>query len=193
MRVRMFMPQFAGLVESGKKRQTIRPLPKRFPKVGELESWRKWSARPYNSKQVELAKVELTGIHRVSILKSPRIVEEEQMGETVWVEIDGRRIDMVDWCTLAVDDGFETAVDMMRWFREQHELPFSGILIKAKDASLCELRPGIGLCDDCSLPKWPQKDLGYGHMVCLDCLKNFQTDSGLVSHSLNLFKTVDVR
>lgn len=36
--------------------------------------------------------------------------------------------------------------------------------------SKCELRPGIGLCDDCGLPKWPQEYVGYGAMVCLDCL-----------------------
>lgn len=36
--------------------------------------------------------------------------------------------------------------------------------------SRCEIRPGIGLCDECTLPKWPQLYLGYGIMVCLDCL-----------------------
>lgn len=36
--------------------------------------------------------------------------------------------------------------------------------------SLCEIRPGIGLCDECSLPKWPQRYMGYGFMVCEDCL-----------------------
>ena len=33
-----------------------------------------------------------------------------------------------------------------------------------------ELRPGIGLCDQCGLPKWPQQDIGYGMMLCADCL-----------------------
>lgn len=36
--------------------------------------------------------------------------------------------------------------------------------------SLCETREGIGLCDDCGKPKWPQKYMGYGCMVCLDCI-----------------------
>jgi hypothetical protein len=36
--------------------------------------------------------------------------------------------------------------------------------------SVCELRPGIGLCDECALPKWPQRYMGYGFMVCLDCI-----------------------
>jgi len=34
----------------------------------------------------------------------------------------------------------------------------------------CETRKGIGLCDECSLPKWPQEYVGYGMMICLDCL-----------------------
>lgn len=33
-----------------------------------------------------------------------------------------------------------------------------------------ELRPGIGLCDECLEPKWPQKHVGYGMMICADCL-----------------------
>lgn len=45
--------------------------------------------------------------------------------------------------------------------------------------SLCEIREGIGLCDDCTLPKWPQEYVGYGCMVCLDCLtKKATPDSG---------------
>lgn len=37
----------------------------------------------------------------------------------------------------------------------------------------CEIRPGIGLCDDCGKPKWPQRYVGNGCMVCLDCLERF--------------------
>ena len=37
-------------------------------------------------------------------------------------------------------------------------------------ASRCELRPGIGICDCCGEPKWPQVYEGYGCMICLDCL-----------------------
>ncbi len=36
--------------------------------------------------------------------------------------------------------------------------------------SQCELRPSIGLCDECGQPKWPQEYAGYGAMLCLDCL-----------------------
>lgn len=42
-------------------------------------------------------------------------------------------------------------------------------LVKSAMPSKCELRPGIGLCDSCGLPKFPQQWDGCGHMVCLDC------------------------
>jgi hypothetical protein len=35
----------------------------------------------------------------------------------------------------------------------------------------CELRPGIGLCDDCGEPRWPQEYMGYGMMICTDCIE----------------------
>ena len=37
--------------------------------------------------------------------------------------------------------------------------------------SRCYIRPGVGLCDECGQPKWPQVYAGYGCMVCLDCLE----------------------
>lgn len=33
-----------------------------------------------------------------------------------------------------------------------------------------ELRPGIGLCDQCGEPRWPQRYVGYGMMICDDCV-----------------------
>jgi hypothetical protein len=42
--------------------------------------------------------------------------------------------------------------------------------------SLCELRPGIGLCDECSLPKRPQQYMGNGCMVCLDCIAKYNLE-----------------
>lgn len=39
----------------------------------------------------------------------------------------------------------------------------------SEDGRLTELRPGIGLCDDCGEPRWPQTDMGYGTLICADC------------------------
>ena len=44
----------------------------------------------------------------------------------------------------------------------------------------CEIRDGIGLCDDCALPKWPQKYIGYGIMICLDCAAAAQSSRNAI-------------
>lgn len=35
---------------------------------------------------------------------------------------------------------------------------------------LTKRKEGIGLCDQCCQPNYPQEYVGYGCMVCLDCL-----------------------
>ena len=122
MRARMFKPQFAPLVKSGAKRQTIRPLPKRMPKVGDHESWRQWAYKPYKSPpdgspaQIELAQVELTSVSRV------------------YIDWEGVFIEGFNFFGLiATADGFKDWSEMREWFNNQHGLPFKGILIKARD------------------------------------------------------------
>lgn len=122
MRVRMFKPQFAPLVEAGAKRQTIRPVPKRpqdMPQPGDLESWREWTGLPYRSKQRELAQVRIEFVIPVVI------------GDTIV------RPDLQ--CNLkpalvARSDGFKNWSEMKAWIKATHGLPFTGILIKAEDA-----------------------------------------------------------
>lgn len=55
MRVLMFKEQFAEAVKSGTKLQTIRPPRKRPINVNDVLSLRKWTGRPYASKQQCLA------------------------------------------------------------------------------------------------------------------------------------------
>jgi hypothetical protein len=129
MRVRIFKPQFAPLVKSGKKRQTIRPIPERKrdePKVGDLESWREWMDKPYRSKQRELAAVKLTSVERIAIHPPKRT-------QMLHVLIDGcvKPFDRLD--ALAVADGFKDFREMYHWFKDEHGLPFFGNLIKAED------------------------------------------------------------
>jgi len=50
--------------------------------------------------------------------------------------------------------------------------------------SLCEIRHGIGLCDDCGKPKWPQRYMGYGCMVCLDCIAATESEALNAPHEL---------
>ncbi|KKN77645.1 hypothetical protein LCGC14_0357700 [marine sediment metagenome] len=49
-----------------------------------------------------------------------------------------------------------------------------------RDGRKTELRPGIGYCDDCGEERWPQTYVGYGMMVCLDCLTPKEKESNLV-------------
>jgi len=115
----MFKPQFAPLVLNGSKRQTIRPTPKRMPKVGDKESWRKWSALPYRSPQVELAKVELKSVSQIKIVGYGMFILNGE--DCTWNKAQ----------EIARLDGFGSLHDMMTWFLKTHGLPFEGILIKA--------------------------------------------------------------
>jgi hypothetical protein len=125
VRNRMFMRQFEPAItrKVKPKRQTVRPFPKRMPRVGEIESWRVWTDKPYRSKQRELVKVVLTGVETVRI--SPEVISN--------LDIDSRRL-FYDTETFARNDGFNDWQAMRDWFEKQHGLPFEGILITAKDA-----------------------------------------------------------
>lgn len=134
MRVRMFKPQFAPLVKRGKKRNTIRPLPKRKrdqPKIGDLESWRMWRGKPYRSKQVKLATVRLVDVVRTTIRR-----------DGVMLKVGKHKLMMAEFTELgrqmleafARADGFRSWSRMKAWFEHEHGLPFTGNSIKAEDA-----------------------------------------------------------
>ena len=129
MRVRMFKPQFAPLVKSGAKRQTIRPTPKRMPKVGDMESWREWTSKPYRSPQVELAQVEITNVETITI---------DETADSFYLNLPHRPLrgafmNSSEWKAFAKADGFECILELIQWFKKTHDLPFSGIVIQAKD------------------------------------------------------------
>lgn len=114
-----FRPQFAPLVESGAKRQTIRaPRKNGHARVGD--------------------KVHLyTGMRTKECRK---IGEAHCWGsEAIWVTSAGvHRIGCVysissdmDWLDdFARRDGFHTFAEMAAWFKETHGLPFRGVLIE---------------------------------------------------------------
>ena len=120
MRVRTFKPQCAPLVESGAKRQTIRPMPKRIPKEGDVESWRQWTGRPYHSPQRELAKIRIVSVELILI--SYR-----------FIEVNCRPLLPHESNVLAKRDGFAGVLPMLDWFEREHGLPFTGILILAEN------------------------------------------------------------
>ncbi len=119
--VRMFKPRFAALVASGKKRQTIRPLPKRMPKVGDILDAREWSGKAYRSPQRKLGEYTISAIHAVTI--RPWNFEIAGLSLT-----HPRNTSLLDRAARA--DGFADFGEMFEWFEREHGLPFSGILIE---------------------------------------------------------------
>lgn len=118
--VRMFKPQFAPLVESGKKCQTVRPWPKRLPKVGDRISLRAWIGKPYRSKQRVLREATIKTVASCEITQTSIRVGpfDEQLG------------------AFAVADGFSGWDEMRQWFEQQHGLPFRGVLLVWQNAEI---------------------------------------------------------
>ena len=119
--VRMFKPQFAPLVLSGEKCQTIRPTPKRMPRCGHRISLRQWSGKPYRSKQRILRESIITEVEPIRITENCIILGQGDCSfplneQQMW--------------KLAKADGFNTLQDMLEWFNVMHGLPFDGVMIK---------------------------------------------------------------
>lgn len=115
--VKMFKPRFAPLVESGAKCRTIRPVPARMPRPGDTISLREWTGKPYRSKQRVLRESVITSGEPIQI----------SIG---WIRVGDRPAligagrDM-----FARADGFADFAEMRDFFRAEHGLPFTGILI----------------------------------------------------------------
>lgn len=117
--VRMFKPRFAVLVEAGTKTQTVRPTPKRMPRVGDTISLRCWMGAPYRSKQRAL---------REAVIREVRDILISDEGICMYDQRDG-----AGWAPgehgFAKADGFASWPEMREWFRATHGLPFKGIVI----------------------------------------------------------------
>lgn len=116
--VRMFMPQFAPLVESGAKLQTVRPIAKRMPRPGDTISLRCWTEKPYRSKQRILREATVTSVTLIRIEPTALIIENRHALEPAEADAFARA------------DGFEDFNRMIEWFTATHGLPFVGILIQ---------------------------------------------------------------
>ena len=127
----MFKPQFAPLVEAGRKLQTVRPTPKRMPKPGDKISLRAWTGKPYRSKQRVLMDTTITRV------ASFRMDYDDRNGMAWWeFEVDGTPMDSVEAVQFAKSDGFASVPEMAEWFRSTHGLPFEGIVIHWHNAEL---------------------------------------------------------
>jgi hypothetical protein len=128
--VRMFKPQFASLVESGAKCQTVRPTPKRIPKAGDLISLRCWTGAPYRSKQRVLREATIVAVRTIHFAGyffdgGPR-------------DAANKEICLNDF---AKADGFSSWREMVEWFDETHGLPFEGIVIHWSNALFTNSAP----------------------------------------------------
>jgi hypothetical protein len=121
--VRLFMPQFAPLVEAGTKLQTVRPTPKRMPKPGDKISLRAWTGKPYRSKQRVLREAFITRLDTFSIDTFPTM------------RINDIGLKFRSTCDeFARADGFPDYPALLEWFRAKHGLPFEGIVIYWENA-----------------------------------------------------------
>ena len=109
-----FKSQFAGLVQTGKKTQSIRAPRKRPFKVGDTL----YLFTAMRTKQCrQIGEGEVTEIKQVRI-----------KGGFIWV--DERGLTFAEATAFAIADGFPGVSSLIHWFREQHGLPFTGALIR---------------------------------------------------------------
>jgi hypothetical protein len=129
--VRMFKPRFAALVEAGTKTQTVRPTPKRMPRVGDTISLRVWTGAPYRSKQRVLREAVIEKVERIVIGAHGALpVCVIPMSDDVlnyWPNAE----------TFAQRDGFASWPEMREWFEAEHGLPFEGIVIFWHNTKTC--------------------------------------------------------
>lgn len=117
--VKTFKEEFVPAIRVGAKLQTIRPEPKRDcdrPRVGDTIDCRRWKGNPYRSKQEKIREFTIKEVADV-------IVAEE------WMSVDGKMISEFEMKERVKADGFSDYDEMREWFRLEHDLPFSGILI----------------------------------------------------------------
>ena len=121
--VRMFKPQFAPLVESWEKLQTVRPTPKRMPQAGDRISLRAWTGKPYRSKQRILRESKILKVDPVIITHDKIYVGGQPVDRDAFAWADGFR------ATLHGGLWWSPWLCMYDWFVETHGLPFEGIVI----------------------------------------------------------------
>ena len=111
-----FKTQFAPLVESGKKKQTIRQVRKHPIKVGDTL----YLYTGMRTKQCrKLREVICTKISEITILAS-----------TLDAYMNGKYLRYSGFNALARKDGFYGATYFHAFFRKQYGLPFEGVLIE---------------------------------------------------------------
>ena len=110
----LFQDWKAAKVKDGSSLQTIRPPRKRPIHPGDELSLRRWTGKPYRSKQEVLREAVCSEVMGIEISKL-----------FVTYSVPGPGLD-----ALAHADGFRDWPEMREWFRKTHGLPFVGVLIR---------------------------------------------------------------
>lgn len=108
MRVFLFKERFADLIVSGQKTTTIRATA--WCKPGDDLSLRKWTGKPYRSKQAVLMDTKCQSVSPIFVDEAPS--PQDQLTPEI-----------------ARGDGFSSVEEMREFFRSVHGLPFHGDLI----------------------------------------------------------------
>lgn len=127
--VRMFKPRFAEMVASGKKTQTIRLLPKRIPRRGDLLSLRTWEGQPYRSKQRVLREAVVQEVRPCFIREDGIYTQPRRGSPAEHMGVNCMRLRGDDADRFARADGFGGWSEMLEWFLAECGLPFDGIAI----------------------------------------------------------------
>ena len=119
-RVIMFQPEFADKVQSFEKFQTIRKNARCSP--GDILSLRRWTGKPYRSKQAIIREVTCTKVLTFVIGSDSRFL--------VIDGLDPHLLDAAESAVLANQDGFDTQDEMVDLFQRTYGLPFYGEIIE---------------------------------------------------------------
>jgi hypothetical protein len=109
-----FKAEFAGAVESGRKRQTIRRRRKRPVRPGDVL---------YFYAGMRSKRCRLLG-KAVCLGAEPVVVGDDR------VTVNGKALNPTEVYDLARADGFGNTESFIAFFREHYGLPFEGVLIK---------------------------------------------------------------
>lgn len=117
--------RFVDAVRAGIKTSTIRPpgRPSKRPMEGDTITLFRWTGRPYHSKQQEVGRFRVRRVWNVTV--SEQGTERTDGGTFSRSHAPGGERE-----TIAQREGFRDWEEMASWFRDQHGLPFDGIMIE---------------------------------------------------------------
>jgi hypothetical protein len=122
--VLLFQDRFADLVLRSEKLNTIRPERIRKIKAGDTLSLRRWTGRPYCSRQEQLRTAVVVSTSAVRIVASP------VNGGDAIISVGGVRLNRQESEDFSVGDGFTGLQDFALWFFRTHGPVFHGRLIR---------------------------------------------------------------